>query len=378
MRVAIIGCGQLARMMALAARRMGIRVSFVCCDGESSECVDGLGPVIAWSDHTPDAAELFAALEKPDVITIERENVNLQLLQALRDYCAVHPSPQAVSHCQHRLRERRLLQSLGIATVPFAEAFTQQQLEEAVSTLGLPVVVKDARSGYDGKHQAVIRSPADLAAFQHEHTSGEWLVEKWIKFDREISIIAARSPRGEVALYPATQNLHEHGVLRQSLAPAENLTAEQQETTTACIEKLLEGMDYVGVLTVEFFVAGNQLLVNELAPRVHNSGHWTQQADVTSQFENHLRAVLNLPLGSTRLNGYAGFINILGVRPGPACYAALSGSTALHWYDKQPRPGRKLGHVGVSGLLKTDVVKQLEQLQDALYGQESLSADHPP
>jgi len=278
----------------------------------------------------------------------------------------VHPNPEAISHCQNRLRERRLLQSLDIATAPFAEAFDSVEVEAAVHQLGMPVVVKDASSGYDGKHQVIIRSSRDLVSFQQEHGKGQWLVEKWIEFDCEVSLIAVRSTSGEVAVYPATQNWHENAVLRQSLAPARHLQPTQEAAALSCIERLLDAMDYVGVLTVEFFVAAGQMLVNELAPRVHNSGHWTQQADVTSQFENHLRAILGLPLGSTELSGYAGFVNILGTCPGPECYAAMAGRTELHWYDKQPRAGRKLGHISVSAATSADVLDQMQRLRSAL------------
>lgn len=377
MRVAIIGCGQLARMLALAGKPMGIGFCFVACDGESVECVEGLGDVIHLPAGPVDAAALYGAMGWPDVVTVERENISIDLLGKLQNHCPVHPNPEAVGHCQNRLRERRLLRSLNIATAPFVEALTGAEVEAAANKLGLPVVVKDARSGYDGKHQWRIHSAEALHTFLREHSQGEWLVEKWVAFDREVSLIAARSTSGETAVYPVIQNWHDNGVLRHSLAPAGHLDTEQENVLVGHMSALLEALDYVGILTVECFLEGRHIMVNELAPRVHNSGHWTHCANVTSQFENHLRAILGLPLGDTRLDGCAGMVNMLGVLPGPACYAALSGRTALHWYDKRPRPGRKLGHVAVAGPDRGSVLRHLHKLHVALYGARDADACFP-
>jgi 5-(carboxyamino)imidazole ribonucleotide synthase len=355
-------------MMALAGKNMGIMFSLVALDGEASECVEGLGSIVPWSQQNLDAPTLFAAMGSPDVVTVERENINVELLRALQSCCPVHPNPEAVSHCQNRLRERRLLQSLNIETAPFAEALTVEQVRVALEMLGLPAVVKHASAGYDGKNQWRIRSTEDLAEFSAAQEEDEWLVEKWVNFDCEVSMIAARSTSGEVALYPPVFNTHRDGILIRSLVPAPGLSPRQADTAGVYIRRLLDAMDYVGILTMECFVVDDRVLVNELAPRVHNSGHWTQQADVTSQFENHLRAILGLPLGNTRLLGYAGIVNILGKPPGPACYAELAGSASLHWYDKEPRPGRKLGHVAVSGPQLDAVTGHLDRVQIALYG----------
>jgi 5-(carboxyamino)imidazole ribonucleotide synthase len=373
-----MGCGQLARMMALAGKNMGIRFSLVALGDESPECVEGLGAIVSWQQEDLDAQALYDAMGRPDVVTVERENISVELLRALQSCCPVHPNPDAVSHCQNRLRERRLLRSLAIETAPFAEAYTVAQVAEAIEKLGLPVVVKHASAGYDGRNQWRIRSEDDLAAFSEEQGDDEWLVEQWIRFDNEVSLIAVRSASGEVAVYPPTLNTHQDGILIRSLVPAPGLSGEQASVADRYIRKLLDAMDYVGVLTMECFVVGDRVLVNELAPRVHNSGHWTQQGDVTSQFENHLRAILGLPLGSTSLRGYAGIVNILGKPPGAACFAALAGNASLHWYDKQPRPGRKLGHVAVSGAELESVVAHLDRVHGALYeasGDDTSRAD---
>ncbi len=368
MRVGIIGSGQLARMLALAGRNMGIRFAIVALDGESAECVEGLGTVTPWRLDQGDPQALYAAMGEPDVITVERENISVDLLRALQRFAPVHPNPDAVSHCQNRLRERLLLRSLAIEVAPFAEAFTRRDVELALQSLGLPAVIKHASEGYDGKSQWRIKAVDDLAAFDPPQTEAEWLVEKWISFDTEVSLIAARSSTGEVALYPPTLNSHRDGILIRSMVPATGLSAEQAAVAQGYIRRLLEAMDYVGVLTMECFVLDDQVLVNELAPRVHNSGHWTQQANVSSQFENHLRAILGLPLGNTHLCGFAGLVNILGDPPGPGCYAELAGSASLHWYEKQPRPGRKLGHMAVSGPEESTVRDHLDRIQEALYG----------
>ncbi len=367
MRVGIIGCGQLARMLALAGRNAGIGFAMVALDGESSECVQGLGTVVPWqSDVTADTGALYQSMGQPDVITVERENISTRLLQALQAHCPVHPNPDAVSHCQNRLRERRLLRSLDIDVAPFAEAYNREDVIRGLASLGLPAVVKHASEGYDGKAQWRIRSDRDLDGFRPDG-AGEWLVEKWVDFQCEASLIAVRSTSGEVAVYPPVLNTHRDGILLRSLVPAQSLSQEQASRAADYIRRLLDAMDYVGVLTMECFVLEESVLVNELAPRVHNSGHWTQQADVCSQFENHLRAILGLPLGNTRLRGCAGLVNILGEPPGAACYGELGGSASLHWYEKQPRPGRKLGHVAISGPDMAGVVDHLDRVQRALY-----------
>lgn len=366
--VAIVGCGQLARMLALTGWRMGIRFSFVACNGEETHCVDGLGNIVPWSESS-NTQDLYEALGNPDVITVERESVCVDLLRDLGQYCDVRPNPEAVRACQHRLREKHLLDSLQIATAPYRGATTPEELEIAVQQLGYPVMVKAASDSYDGKQQRRLDNCDDLEGLKQSlcaDSDMEWLVEQCIPFQREVSFIAARSASGDTAFYPPTENVHSNGVLVHSMAPAEGLGAELEAMGRAYLTSLMESMDYVGVLAMECFVVDTRLVVNELAPRVHNSGHWTLDAHLTCQFENHLRAILDLPLGDTRLNHYSGLVNILGRQEQPINLASLSAKAAVHWYNKPFAPGRKLGHVGLSAHSSLELQQQVRQLQDVL------------
>lgn len=366
--VAIIGCGQLARMLALTGWRRGIRFSFVACHDEQTHCINGLGNIVRWRGSRS-APDLYRALGNPDVITVERESVCTDLLRGLNQHCPVHPNPEAVWNCQHRLREKRLLDSLGIATADYCGAATSKELEQAVAELSYPVMVKAASDSYDGKQQRLLDNRADLDAMKDVISSqGErqWLVEKCIPFQREISFIAARSNSGESVFYPATENVHNNGILAHSIAPAEGLDSVLEDTGRSYLTALMEALDYVGVMSMETFVIDNQLLVNELAPRVHNSGHWTIDAHLTCQFENHLRAILGLPLGETRLEHYSGLVNILGTRDEPIDLASLSASAAVHWYNKPFAHGRKLGHLGLTADSGPELKRQVRRLQNEL------------
>lgn len=366
--VAIIGCGQLARMLALAGWPMGIRFSFLACNNESTECIEGLGDITYWSSDEPIHAEkLIAALGYPDVITLERESVDTELLRALAEHTPVFPDATAVKHCQHRIREKTLLESLAIPATPYREAHCAESLVDAARVLGYPLVIKAASDGYDGKSQWRIHSDFELRAFLAEQEAGEWLVEKFMKFDCELSLLAARSTTGEIHLYPATENRHSNGVLTSSLAPFDTLPEHIMAQGQANIVTLLENMNYVGVLAMECFLVDGELLVNELAPRVHNSGHWTLQGDLTSQFENHLRAILGLPLGLALPDRYCGIANILGHGERAPVLPTMSARVALHWYNKQPREGRKLGHFGASARSREDLRKILTSLQQVMW-----------
>ena len=302
MHVAIIGCGQLARMMALAGWNLGIKFSFLAEEGESTRCVEGLG-AIARRSADATAREIFMALGAPDVVTVERENVDLALLRGLAPLCAVRPGADAVAVCGNRALEKGRLDELSLPTAPYRVAHTALQVADAADTLGLPVVVKSLTEGYDGKAQWRLHTHADVQDFCRNQTTGNWLVEAWVDFRCEVSFIAARSASGETVIYPPVENLHQDGILLTSVAPAPDLPEALRKQGEHCIGTLLESLDYVGVLAMECFVTDHGLLINELAPRVHNSGHWTLRSEATSQFENHLRAVTGLAPGSTRING---------------------------------------------------------------------------
>jgi 5-(carboxyamino)imidazole ribonucleotide synthase len=365
MKVAIVGCGQLARMMAMSGLQMGIECSFLAGPEEDVRCVRGLGRVLRLQPGAK-PAQILAELGHPDVVTVERESVDVDLLEQFTSHCAVYPRPDTIRKLQHRLREKQLIDGLQLDTAPFRGAHTVTQVADAADQLGLPVVVKTASNGYDGRGQTWLRSSGDVSAFCSEERRGDWLVESGVAFEREISLLAARSSTGELAFYPATENRHREGILETSVAPATDLSATLQQRARDYALALLEDLDYVGVLAMECFVVGDRLLINELAPRVHNSGHWTLRSEATSQFENHLRAILGLPLGDTGVTRYEGIINILGNYNAETTLRRLTSRASLVDYDKLPGPSRKLGHVHVSGNDYHDLIQEMSSLQEHL------------
>lgn len=366
MHVGMIGCGQLARMMALAGWNMGIRFSFLAEQGETTDCVDGLGSIVMRQAGVS-AQSVYAALGQPDVVTVEREHVDTALLRELKAFCPVYPDPDFVRSCQDRLLEKEMLGGQDIPTAPHMPANTALQVADAVDRLGLPVVIKTREQGYDGKGQWWITSQRVLRDFCAQHQAGDWLVESHVPFEREVSIIAARSVNGEVVLYPVTENRHADGILLTSLAPTGELSPDLLEAARDYMRRLLEGLDYVGVLAMECFVTPDAILVNELAPRVHNSGHWTMTGEPTSQFENHLRAILGMQLGSVAVTRYQGMVNVLGGSDRGAVLQELSPESALFDYNKTDKPGRKLGHINVCCDKRDEVVLQMNRLKDLLY-----------
>jgi 5-(carboxyamino)imidazole ribonucleotide synthase len=366
MHVAIVGSGQLARMTALAGWNMGLQFTFLAEEGEATRSVEGLGRITRRSSDLS-GAELYAALGEPDVITVEKEQVDTDMLRELSAFCPVHPSPDAIQACQDRLKEKALCDSLGLKTSPYRAARTALDVTYAVESLGMPFVVKSRRDGYDGKGQWWIRNTAQLRDFCFEQRSGSWLVEKGVDFEREVSVLAARSVDGDIVIYPPTENRHQDGILLTSIAPAENLPAEIVSDCHAYMRALLEKLDYVGLLAMECFVCEDGLLVNELAPRVHNSGHWTMRSEATCQFENHLRAILGMSLGSTRVTRYEGMINILGDYDRGSALRFLSRDSALTDYNKTSGPKRKLGHINVSRESRSAILEELGRLNHCLY-----------
>jgi 5-(carboxyamino)imidazole ribonucleotide synthase len=342
MIVGVLGGGQLGRMLALAGYPLGLRFRFL--DPSSSSPAGQVGHRIAGEFEDEEALERFA--EGLEVVTYEFENVSVQAARHLERRVPVYPPPQALEAAQDRLPEKTLFQSLGIPVPPFAPIDTKQELECALQRIGLPAVLKTRRLGYDGKGQWVLREPGDAERVWSslEPPSPPLLVEGLVPFEREVSLLAVRSRQGETAFYPLVENHHREGILRLSLAPAPGLTPEIQAQAQAYGERLLNALDYTGVLAIEFFQCQGRLLANEMAPRVHNSGHWTIEGAETSQFENHLRAILGLPLGSTALRGMSAMLNLIGTMPDTAAILNVPGAH-LHLYGKTPRPGRKLGHI---------------------------------
>ena len=346
MIVGVLGGGQLGRMLALAGLPLGRRFRFF--DPSSEACAGQVGELHVGTYDDEGALDRFA--DGVDLVTYEFENVPVAAAERLAARVPVYPVPAALDVAQDRLAEKSLFRRLGIPTVPFAPVDEADGLDWAVGEIGLPAILKTRRLGYDGKGQIVIRSRADAEGAWDTLGRVPSILEGWAPFSRELSVLAARGRDGDVRAYPLVENRHRDGILRVSLAPAadgpDGSIARLQATAEAYARSILAELGYVGLLAIELFVVDGHLVANELAPRVHNSGHWTIEGAATSQFEQHLRAVLGLPHGSTEPLGWSGMVNLINVAPPLAQLLAEPGAH-VHLYGKGPRPGRKLGHVTI-------------------------------
>ena len=340
MTIGIVGAGQLGRMMALAGYPLGFDFLFV--DRDARTPGGQVGPIL--EGELTDRNLLGQLSESCEVLTFDWENIPVEALDGLPGKARIAPPLRALAAAQDRLSEKRTFELLGIATTRYASVDSRESLELAVKSIGLPGVLKTRRMGYDGKGQFVLRKPADLDRAWEALGKAPLLYENLVPFDGEVSIIAVRGLKGEIAFYPLNLNVHRDGILRMTRAPYGNPSLSRQAQRAA--RKLLEHFKYVGVLTIEFFVKRGKLVANEMAPRVHNSGHWTIEGADTSQFENHVRAIAGLPLGSTKPRGHSAMLNLVGEMP---TRDALLAEPALHWHDygKAARPGRKLGHLTI-------------------------------
>jgi 5-(carboxyamino)imidazole ribonucleotide synthase len=337
--VGVLGGGQLARMMALAGHPLGITCTVL--DPAADACAGAVAELIVGAYDSPDGLDRLA--QASDVVTFEFESVPAASAERLAGHVAVLPPPGALEVAQDRLAEKRLFAELGIETAPFRAIFSQGELDAGP----LPGVLKTRRLGYDGKGQRVLREAGDAKGAFAALGEVPLILEGLVEFDRELSIVAVRAADGEVACYPLVENHHREGILRITHAPAPDTGAALQELAERYARLVLERLEYVGVLALELFQIGDRLLANEMAPRVHNSGHWTIEGAETSQFENHLRAVCGLPLGSTALRMPCTMVNLIGSAPAIAKLTAIP-HAHVHLYDKAPRPGRKVGHVTVT------------------------------
>ena len=362
--VGILGGGQLARMMALAGAPLGLRL--LVLDSVADACAGQCAPMVV-GDYT-DRAALAEFASRVDVATFDFENVPAASAQWLCERIPVFPNPRALAVAQDRLAEKTLFGELGIPVPPFADVASRQQLDAAVAAIGVPAILKTRRLGYDGKGQFRIKSAADVdaawEALGTQASSVGLILEGFVAFERELSVVAVRGRDGEFRAWPLTENWHVDGVLSASLAPA-NVDAALHDKALAHARALAEALDYVGVFALELFCRDGQLLANELAPRVHNSGHWSIEGSETSQFQNHLRAVLALPLGDTRMVGMACMLNWIGAMPDPAPVLREPGG---HWHDygKQPRVGRKVGHATLRADSATELAQALQRVAVAL------------
>ena len=358
MIVGILGGGQLGRMLAMAGYPLGLR--FRTLDPSASAPAGHLTEQMV-DDYTDlDALSRFAV--GLDVVTYEFENVPVDSARFLNRRVPVYPPPLALETSQDRFVEKSFFQDLGIPTPPFVRVETWEDLEQAIQTIGLPALLKTRRFGYDGKGQYTLYKEED-AVLAWQTVGGVPLIfENMVNFEREVSILAARSLTGETKFYPVVENHHEKGMLRLSLAPAPNLSAAIQFQAEDYALRVLSALNYVGVLAIEFFELDGKLYANEMAPRVHNSGHWTIEGAQTSQFENHLRAIIGMPLGSTEMLGVAAMVNIIGAIPDRQAVLALP-DAHLHLYGKSVRPNRKLGHVTLRCDSEESLRQQLNQLR---------------
>ena len=336
-RVGIIGAGQLGRMMALAGYPLGIDCLFL----DSAPDAPG-GQIAPIRCAAFDDAEALGALAGAvDVLTYDIENVPIGILDRLAEDVPVFPQPQVLAVARDRLAEKRLFSELGIPTAAFVPVGDERDLDRAAESLGWPIVLKRRRMGYDGRGQRVAKDSGRLARAWRELDEAPAIAEQWMNFDRELSLIGVSGADGALMFYPLSENVHRDGILISTVAPYEDEVL--QRTAERWLSELMRRYDYRGVLTVEFFHTDAGLIANEFAPRVHNSGHWTIEGAETSQFENHLRAILGWPLGATAPRGHAAMFNMLGKLADPVRVLAIAGAH-FHGYGKRPRPARKLGH----------------------------------
>ena len=338
MHIGIVGGGQLGLMLGEAANELGMTCTFV--DPSESPPAARVGKVLRAAFDDPAALERLAA--DCDVITYEFENVPVDALEALDTATPLYPPPAALRAAQDRRVEKDQFVELGIPVPGYRVIDSADDLDAAVRDLGLPVVVKTRRFGYDGKGQFVIREAGQVAEAWETLGPVPLIAEAWVPFDYEVSIIGARTPTGDIVTWPLSRNLHRDGILR--VARADAADGDLHARASDYVGRLLDHLDYVGVLTLELFVAGDELLANEFAPRVHNSGHWTIEGSATSQFTNHLLAIAGRPLGSTATIAWPGMVNLIGEFP-DAARSLDDPRLYLHDYGKTPREGRKLGHI---------------------------------
>ncbi|MGJ8694066.1 MAG: 5-(carboxyamino)imidazole ribonucleotide synthase [Thalassotalea sp.] len=362
--VLVLGAGQLARMMNLAGAPLNIDVK--AFDVRSDKVVHPVAPQHSYGD-------LALGIKNSAVITAEFEHIAHNILAECQSSGNLYPSSHAIKIGGDRRLEKKLLASCQVANAKHVIVESKVDFDNVLKQLSLPIIFKSALEGYDGKGQWRMKSAEqadvlwqEMSAFIANATSSVpqgIVAEQMVPFDREVSLVGARNTLGEIAVYPLTENHHDNGILSVSIASPsdEKLQAQAKKVFTALAEKL----DYVGVLAIEFFQVGDELLVNEIAPRVHNSGHWTQQGADTCQFENHLRAICGLPLGNTALIRPTAMINIIGEDSVPNELLAIP-SVNVHWYGKEKRSGRKMGHINVSGNSEQELAQRLVQLSELL------------
>jgi 5-(carboxyamino)imidazole ribonucleotide synthase len=359
MKIGVLGAGQLGRMLALAGYPLDLQ--FVFLDPATDACAASLGETI--QEPYLDEAALARFCASCDVATYEFENVPAHTAEVVGAKLPLYPPAVALTVGQDRLNEKKLFDSLNIPVPRYMPVAARGALDLAIRNIGLPAVMKTRRLGYDGKGQAVLRKNEDLdgawsrlGGDEPPHTP--CLVEAFVPFERELSCLAVRGRDGEMRFYPVVANQHRDGILRVSIPQQDDPLQAQAEDYA---RRVAEHLNYVGVMAFEFFVSQGQLYANEIAPRVHNSGHWSIEGSECSQFENHLRAVAGLPLGSTAARGYSAMVNFIGRAPDNAALCAIAG-VHVHHYGKSPKPQRKVGHATVTASSEAELQSRLAEL----------------
>ncbi|MCE8508233.1 5-(carboxyamino)imidazole ribonucleotide synthase [Ruegeria pomeroyi] len=341
-RIGILGGGQLGRMLSVAAARLGF-VTHIYEPGANPPAGQVADRVTTAGYDDASALKAFAA--SVDVITYEFENIPTEALDILEAHRPIRPGREALRVSQDRLTEKSFLRDLGLMTAPFADVTDLESLEAAIAEIGTPAILKTRRFGYDGKGQARLKSPGDAATALADMAGAPAILEGFVQFTHEVSVIAARGLDGQVACFDPGENVHRDGILHTTTVPA-RLSAAQRTDAVLLAARILNALDYVGVMGVELFVTPAGLIVNEIAPRVHNSGHWTQNGCAVDQFEQHIRAVAGWPLGDGQRHADVVMENLIGADMDRVPELATERDLALHLYGKaEAKPGRKMGHV---------------------------------
>ena len=342
--IGILGGGQLGRMLAIAAAQMGYHAHIYCPDAQSPASEVAKFNTIGEYD---DIEALTKFAKNVDVITYEFENIPAVPISLIAKTTPVFPSPEILEISQHRVLEKKTINKLGVKTAPFVPVSTVMELREAIKNLGFPCILKTATMGYDGKGQAMIKSDSDIEIAFTKLCSTDLILEGFIPFQMEISVIVARDISGNIKSYCPVQNIHKNHILAETIAPA-SISSELIKKAEYIAHKLAEGLDLIGLIAVEMFIADDKIIVNEIAPRPHNSGHWTIEASITSQFEQVIRAVCGLPLGNPALLCDSKMINLIGDEAKDWQKYIVMENAKLHLYGKNEiKAGRKMGHVTI-------------------------------
>jgi 5-(carboxyamino)imidazole ribonucleotide synthase len=361
MKIGVLGAGQLGRMLALSGYQLNHQFGFTA---KSNNDPSSLLGVVFNENETDNSAE--SLINFADVITYESENTDVEIIRNVSKSIKVFPGEKSLFIAQHRVREKSLFSKLNIPCAPYQTVNSLSDLILAVKNIGLPAILKTATDGYDGKGQFIINRDDQINDAWSSMNGVESILEGFVTFKRELSLIAVRGIDNDHRYYPLVENTHHNGILRMTNAPAENIGKEVQETAERYMRSLLDELNHVGVLTIELFETEEGLVANEIAPRVHNSGHWSIEGSITSQFENHVRAITAMPLGDTAtLHPFCTMINIIS-KVGDVNEVLMMPNAHLHLYDKEEREDRKLGHITITAKSKDEMNSNINQLKQYL------------